>query len=310
MPFLRAAASIVILSLFLAGCTKGCSGTQKDTTTAQPAPKPAASFRIVPTGAECVYGLCVRDDFTALIGFSQDLARPIEWTRESDTWQVNHDYEANLKKAREENKLSVSCDTPQITSLYRTRQKLFYIHRKLTEKDERWKDAEWFQNRIYYDLLFSRDVVRLNQLFQVLNNSRPPAVAISDPGLATDWRLFASELLRYRTMVLSVPDWQEQFENLAQGERNLVSGDPFHEAGFPKTDDACHHLTYIFGGNYIVGYDQGLEGWFYSFWVRRHKEGTMDVVKDMLEWGVQAIPAAPNSTTEYTWSKAVPVAAP
>ncbi len=143
----------------------------------------------------------------------------------------------------------------------------------------------------------------------MLNNVRAD-VGITDQGLASDWRLFASELLRYRAMVLSVPDWEKRFDELVKSERNLVAGAPFHEAGFPKTDDACHHLPWIFGGNYIVGYDHGLEGWFYSFWVRRHKEGTMDVVKDLLEWGVAAVPAAPGNTAEFAWSKAAPVAAP
>ncbi len=159
MPFMRTVVSMVFLLFFLAGCTKGCSGTQKDTTAGsavQPTSKPTVSFRIVPSGVECVAGQACQDrDILELGDLSRDLAQPIDWTKEADAWQVNHDFEANLKKAQEENKLSVSCDTEQIKSLYRTRQRLFYILHKLTEEDERWRDRGWLHNRSYYEFFIS-----------------------------------------------------------------------------------------------------------------------------------------------------------
>ena len=308
MPITRTLAILFISSLLCFGCTRGCSDKQNSGTTgnAMPSPpKPSAFFRINPAGAECASGqLCSDNDMYLLTAFSRDLAQPIDWTKESDDWRTNHDIEANLKDPQERNNVSSSCDTKQITSLYRTRQKLFFILRKLTEEDGRWKDATWFHNRPYYELLSSRDAARILPIFQKLSSVKAE-IGIADQNLASDWRLFASELLRYYTMVRSLPDWEKRFNELAASDRNLVSGSHFHDAGFPKTDDVCHHLSHIFGGNYVVGYDQGLEGWFYSFWVRRYKEGTMDAVVDLLKWGVAAVPASADNTAAFTSSATV-----
>jgi hypothetical protein len=47
------------------------------------------------------------------------------------------------------------------------------------------------------------------------------------------------------------------------------------------------------GGNYITGYDWGNEAWMYGFWLRRHKEGNMETVKDILLWAKAEISKRP-----------------
>ncbi len=192
----------------------------------------------------------------------------------------------------------------QFKSIYRTRMKLFALRTELSYVEP--KDADKYKAHSYRERLFSRDGSWLLKAFELSRSKFFKAVSI-DPQLSSDLRLFALELLRYRSMIESVPDWKEKFDALLAAsdkqEKNLVNGAHFHAAGFPVTGNECSHTVSLFtGSGEGLGYDWGNEGWFYSFWVRRYREGTMDATKRILEWIAASLPASQANTPAFTWS--------
>lgn len=192
----------------------------------------------------------------------------------------------------------------QLKSIYRTRMKLFALRNTLSYAEP--KDAEKYKAHSYEERLFARDGAWLLKAFEISRPKFFKAVSI-DPQLSSDLRLFALELLRYRAMIESVPDWKAKFDELLvasdKREKNLVNGAHFHAAGFPVTRNECSHTISLFSGSGEgLGYDWGNEGWFYSFWVRRHREGTMDATKRILDWVVSSLPASKTNTPSFAWS--------
>lgn len=91
--------------------------------------------------------------------------------------------------------------------------------------------------------------------------------------------VIVEELLLYHDNITRTPAWESKFQEiLAVGE--LKNGKVFHERGFPEPSNRC----YIGTDSKDNPWSTNIEGWLYSFWMRRHKEGTMPATLKLLRW--------------------------
>ena len=101
------------------------------------------------------------------------------------------------------------------------------------------------------------------------------------------------ELPVYYQAVKSRKDWKEKFDLIFETGDNygpaLNNGKTFNLAGFPKVnteeayvaalDVSCNDESL-----YLGEFDSSIEGWLYSFWLRRYQDGSMETVKTILDW--------------------------
>ena len=101
------------------------------------------------------------------------------------------------------------------------------------------------------------------------------------------------ELPTYYEAVKSKGDWQEKFDLILETggdyRLDLNNGKIFYLAGFPKIntkkeyvaalDVSCNDSLF-----YLAEYDSSIEGWLYSFWLRRYQDGSFETVKMILDW--------------------------
>ncbi|MDI9388919.1 MAG: hypothetical protein QM441_06800 [Synergistota bacterium] len=101
------------------------------------------------------------------------------------------------------------------------------------------------------------------------------------------------ELPVYYDAVMSTDGWEEKFETILDDEEGwgpqLNRGKSFHLAGFPKVNKKKEYITAVDvetkdGALYYSEADSSIEAWLYSFWMRRYDEGSMDMVKSVLDW--------------------------
>lgn len=100
------------------------------------------------------------------------------------------------------------------------------------------------------------------------------------------------ELPVYYDAIVSVPDWQEKLEAIRElGDYgNLNGGKTFYLAGFPKVNRGSGYTSpldvELIDRDTLAIYegDSSIEAWLYSFWMRRHTEGSMELVKKILDW--------------------------
>lgn len=101
------------------------------------------------------------------------------------------------------------------------------------------------------------------------------------------------ELPVYYDAVVSVDDWEEKMDLILETNEGwgpmLNRGKVFHLAGFPKVNKK-KEFTLPIGVStaddslYYYDGDSSIEAWLYSFWMRRYHQGTMGIVKTMLDW--------------------------
>ena len=101
------------------------------------------------------------------------------------------------------------------------------------------------------------------------------------------------ELPVYYDAVMSTDGWEEKFETILDDEEGwgpqLNRGKSFHLAGFPKVNKKKEYITAVDvetkdGALYYSEADSSIEAWLYSFWMRSYDEGSMDMVKSVLDW--------------------------
>lgn len=101
------------------------------------------------------------------------------------------------------------------------------------------------------------------------------------------------ELPVYYEAVKSREDWQEKFDLIFEtGDiygPSLNNGKTFHLAGFPKVNREEAYVAPLDVSTqdnmlYLGEFDSSLEGWLYSFWLRRYKDGSFEPVKMILDW--------------------------
>lgn len=101
------------------------------------------------------------------------------------------------------------------------------------------------------------------------------------------------ELPAYYQAVKSREDWQEKFDLIFEtGDTYgpaLNNGRTFYLAGFPKvnTEKAYVAALDVSTNDEVLSlgeFDSSIEGWLYSFWLRRYKDGSMETVKMIIEW--------------------------
>lgn len=218
----------------------------------------------------------------SVLEFGRDFLSPVDWTQETETWKEGSDAESYMP--------GDCADRGKVLSLTRTRRKLWYIHRKLSfeqetgiDANDRWRDDNWYRNRSYYAFLFEdRSPTTMEQVWNVAKPFISGEVTITRAEYQ-DALLFIEELLLYYAKVKATPFWEDRFYYLVNTEVNLSPAERFYEAGFPVHDNPCMREGYS-GGNYITGYDWGNEAWMYGFWLRRHREGNIDEVRNILLW--------------------------
>ncbi len=101
------------------------------------------------------------------------------------------------------------------------------------------------------------------------------------------------ELPAYYDAVMSTDGWEEKFDTILENEEGwgpqLSRGKTFHLAGFPKVNKKKEYVTAVDVQTkddelYYSEADSSIEAWLYSFWMRRYDEGSMDMVKSVLDW--------------------------
>jgi hypothetical protein len=97
------------------------------------------------------------------------------------------------------------------------------------------------------------------------------------------------ELLVYYHAVTSQPDWRQKFNIMLESGPygpSLQEGRIFRLAGFPRIneDPGYSKALAVEGTVSLYEFDSSLEGWLYSFWLRRYQEGSMETVHKILNW--------------------------
>ncbi len=101
------------------------------------------------------------------------------------------------------------------------------------------------------------------------------------------------ELPEYYKAVTSREDWQEKFDLIFEtGDTygpSLNHGKTFYLAGFPKVHREEAYVAPLDVSTndetlYLGEFDSSIEGWLYSFWLRRHQDGSMETVKIIIDW--------------------------
>lgn len=170
------------------------------------------------------------------------------------------------------------CNTnDKFKSLLSTRFDLFLFHHNL-------------KNGYNFELLFNRDSRFLGEFFIEVYNAGINLDAI-DYSNQKRYMLFVEELLAYHDKIIRTNAWQEKFDSILAGNKWAISkAHSFHKAGFPMHEDECYRIPNVFSH-----LDGGTEGWFYSFWIRRYKEGNFGLAKILLEWGAGRLVGVENN---------------
>ena len=98
------------------------------------------------------------------------------------------------------------------------------------------------------------------------------------------------ELPRYYEAVVTTEGWQKKFQKmLSRDYLSLDGGAIFHLAGFPEIGDKPYYTAAMDielkdGSLSLYEGDSSVEGWLYSFWLRRWQDGTMDAAKMAIDW--------------------------
>ncbi|HCL78850.1 MAG TPA: hypothetical protein DIC53_02650, partial [Synergistaceae bacterium] len=100
------------------------------------------------------------------------------------------------------------------------------------------------------------------------------------------------ELPAYYRAIVQDEDWEEKFDTLlSEGKYgpDLDGGKAFHELGFPVVNKDPKYVEPLYvsladSDFALQEVDGAIEGWLYSFWMRRYNEGSMNVVKRILDW--------------------------
>lgn len=175
----------------------------------------------------------------------------------------------------------------RIKSIYKVRQKVWFLHRALVvENSEEEISKEYYRNRSYLPLIhLMRDEQSLKDFSKMVKIHFDENFD-KEKFLKKEWRIFAEELVGYHHMITSTKDWKRKFTILyaQREERNLANSAHFYEIGFPQHDNRCMDESFSKNSNYLAGYDHGVEGWMYGFWLRRYKEGTMTELHNLLIW--------------------------
>jgi len=90
------------------------------------------------------------------------------------------------------------------------------------------------------------------------------------------------ELLKYHAKIVTVEQWEEKFKKIGVQEDGIEASD-FYDNGFEKSQNECYH-GYVSLGDKYGEYSITMDGWLYSFWMRRYNEGNLEFAKNTLEW--------------------------
>ena len=104
------------------------------------------------------------------------------------------------------------------------------------------------------------------------------------------FRPMADAMAESYKQVVATANWQEKFDTLkaeiAKSDYHNWSGETFHALGFSKFKNACYsevpEFSYGEGGEYYGSIS--FERWLYSFWLRRHVDGTLAMTVKALEY--------------------------
>lgn len=166
----------------------------------------------------------------------------------------------------------------------------------------------------------------LNQWMHILTEAHKRGVAYSQapaivstilasgerPKITDAQREMFAGLDFYRRKLEETYGWQEMFEEFRSLPTNddsyIESWDFMNQKGFPNITNHCLSSTSL------DDYEINPEPWFYSFWLRRHLDGTYDVAKLAIDYGLgplkkQVIPVPQQTqpptqeTPESSWFK-------
>jgi len=178
-------------------------------------------------------------------------------------------------------KTSAQCKLDKkFMSLFETRKQVFLFHHFLIYKNE--KKTNWNENESHLELLFNRETSFIGNIFYT-SRTALKQMGVLKTSKIEDWKLFLKELLLYYNKIIQVKGWEDKFKSLLKDNiYGLAHAAKYHAKGFEKNQNPC----YLKSNLYDYSFAGGTEGWFYSFWLRRYKEGNFQLVKVMIDWGL------------------------
>ncbi len=180
-------------------------------------------------------------------------------------------------------------EDPKFMSLLRSKLRLVYFLRLREPAYEGIPIPETYDMSMFFQFLAHSGSVDVEQspfdlgdfvVFQII--------------LPLEMETLIRELLVYYDAVTSQKDWRQKFDIMLESGPygpSLQEGRTFRLAGFPRVNE---HPGYakalcVEGPVSLYEFDSSLEGWLYSFWLRRYQEGSMETVKKILDWLQQQI---------------------
>lgn len=99
------------------------------------------------------------------------------------------------------------------------------------------------------------------------------------------------ELPAYYRAIVSKDDWEGKFDQILEMgyQPDLAGGKIFYLAGFPKVNKDPYYTESLYittqdDSFSLYEIDSSVEGWMYSFWMRRYQDGSMEMVKKIIDW--------------------------
>lgn len=220
--------------------------------------------------------------------FRQILDLQSDLSRENYLATVDSSYADNLVSLEELRE----CKYPHyIYQLYKGRDKIWYLL-YLSDypriKDVADRGAIPFDStRLYKPLLKEVRTIKNLSGFVKRNKSLIDSLFDIERFVPQDMKAILWALKEYHGKVTQTYNWEGHFQSLIEKDSGITFDETYHDLGFPQPCDSCMNIG--FGGmGHPYGWDYGLEGWLYGFWVRRYSEGTMAQTYELLTWVLNA----------------------
>lgn len=175
-------------------------------------------------------------------------------------------------------------EDPKFMSLLRAKLRLVYFIRLREPGYEELPLPETYDMSTFIQVLAQSGSVNMEErpfdlgdyvVFQIL--------------LPLELETLIRELSVYYYAITSQADWRQKFDIMLESGPygpSLQEGRLFRIAGFPRVNEASGYTKALCveGPISLYEFDSSVEGWLYSFWLRRYQEGSMETVKKILDW--------------------------
>lgn len=147
----------------------------------------------------------------------------------------------------------------------------------------------FFYNDFFYKYKSKLDVEKLIEYAESDSGELTQNIRKALTSTKINYSILIAKLIVYHDIIIQTEGWQEKLSAIGQGSTSYniygEQGINIYHVGFPKHN--CYHFAQLeaFIGNTRSYSDMSsnMETWFYSFWHRRYKEGSFNVVYKVLK---------------------------